>query len=158
MDPADVAAGRQHDIPTKLEHVRCMQAWQPSTQRIAKVIHARGRHGERPPRITSESECAVGIPVWIAQNGERDRFSCLIVAHSFRGLERHDEHLQVCSIKGGLLLAQLREVLTARQSPQPAEEDEQRWLAAPIRRAYAAAVFGEKRECIRVRHRDAAPM
>lgn len=92
--------------------------------------------GERPDcsqPVAVDAERPVGNPAGVTQDGYVELVTIAVRTDVGLRLERYpvDPHAQ--GVQAFVMVAQLREVLDAGQSPEPAQKDEQHRPAVPIR-------------------------
>lgn len=119
----------QHDVSTELAKVPMGDTGQVAMGESARVRHDGFPIKEPEQRARPESECPVEPARGIAQHGEGQISEPTESSQRRRILEADHEEGGIELVQEALLFTQLRDVLPARDSPEPAQEHEQHWLA-----------------------------
>ena len=120
----------QNDVSAYLAHI-CVAEERHATVQESAQVRQDSAWVEEPSQWASlELKRCIQVTRWIAQCRKRQVHEPVEAPQSGGRLKTDHEDRDVEFIQKALLVTQLRDVLSARYSPEPAQEHEQHWFAA----------------------------
>lgn len=157
MEKDDASMRVEDDVTAKLSQVAARQPRKVPGQKALQVNLRRRPAPDFRGATALEAKGRVGAARHVAKDRKRDPFALDESSDLGWRLEGHHKNDGAQPVKGGSLVAQLREMLAARQSAQPAQENQDDWLSQPGREGHLRPILVPKgqrrRSWQRIRHR-----